>query len=117
MSSTIDTARKNGRNVKPRAWARFEEKYPDVAAAYDVLSDVSRHAGPLDERTGALLKLAISVGGSIDRTVHIHAKKALSAGVPPEALRQVALIALPTIGLPRALDALRWIEESITEAG
>ena len=86
-----------------------------MAAAYDELSEVCRRAGPLDEQTVALAKLAVSVGGTIDRTVHIHAKKALRAGVSPEALRQVALVAVPTIGLPRAMDALRWIDESIDE--
>ena len=101
---------------KPRGWRRFEQRYPAVAAAYDELSEVCRCTGPLDEQAIALAKLAVSVGGSIDRTVHIHTKKALRAGVSPEALRQVAVIALPTIGLPRALDALRWIEESIDEA-
>jgi len=100
---------------KPRSWKRFEARYPAVAAAYDELSDVCRCAGPLDDQTVALAKLAVSVGGGIDRTVHMHAKKALRAGVSPEALRQVALLALPTIGLPRALDALRWIEESLEE--
>ena len=102
--------------TKPRAWKRFEARYPAAATAYDALSEVCRCSGPLDEQTIALAKLAVSVGGTIDRTVHIHAKKALRAGVSPDALRQVALIALPTIGLPRALDALRWIEESIEEA-
>ena len=101
----------------PRSWKRFEVRYPAVAAAHDELSEVCRRAGPLAERSIALAKLAVSVGGTIDRTVHIHAKKALRAGVSPEALRQIALIAMPTIGLPRALDALRWIDESIEEAG
>jgi alkylhydroperoxidase/carboxymuconolactone decarboxylase family protein YurZ len=55
------------------------------------------------------------VGGRVPRTVHAHTKKALRAGADPAALRQVALIALPTIGLPAALDALRWIDESIHE--
>ena len=101
---------------KPRGWKRFEARYPAPATAYDVLSEVCRNSGPLDEQTIALVKLATSVGGNIDRTVHIYAQKALRAGVSPEALRQVALSALPTVGLPRALDALRWIEESIEEA-
>lgn len=118
MSPTI--VRRNGAAARvqntPRNWKRFEARYPAVAAAYDGLSEACRCAGPLDTQTIALAKLAVSVGGAIDRTVHIHAKKALRAGVSPEALRQVALIALPTIGLPRALDALRWIEESIEEA-
>jgi alkylhydroperoxidase/carboxymuconolactone decarboxylase family protein YurZ len=86
-----------------------------VVAAYDVLSDACRAAGPLDASTVALVKLAISVGHGSQRTVHSHAKKGLRAGAGADALRQVALISLPTIGLPAALDALRWIDESIRE--
>ena len=100
----------------PRSWQRFTGRYPAVAAAYDTLSDACRHAGPLNEQSVALAKLAVSVGGGIDRSVHMHTKKALRAGVAPDALRQVALIAMPTIGLAHSLDALRWIEESIEEA-
>ena len=100
----------------PRSWRRFADRYPIAAAAYDTLSDACCHSGPLDEQSVALAKLAVSVGGNIDRTVHMHAKKALRAGVPPDALVQVALIAMPTIGLARALDALRWIDEIILEA-
>ena len=118
ISPTI--VRRNRRAAReqppPRRWQRFAARYPSVAAAYDTLSDACRHAGPLDEKSVALAKLAVSVGGSIDRTVHIHAKKALRAGVSPDALVQVAVIAMPTIGLARALDALRWIDESIEEA-
>jgi len=99
----------------PRSWQRLDREYPDVVAAYDVLSDACRHAGPLDEATVALVKLAVSVGRGAQRTVHSHAKKALRAGADPRALRQVALAALPTIGLPAALAALRWVDESITE--
>lgn len=99
----------------PRSWQKLTDSYPEVVAAYDRLSDACRGAGPLDEASVALVKLAVSVGCGADRTVHAHAKKALRAGVDQEALRQIALVALPTIGLPAALDALRWIEESIAE--
>ena len=98
-----------------RSWQRLSENFPDVVAAYDVFSDVCRGAGPLDVATVALMKLAVSVGRGARRTVHSHAKKALRAGADPQALRHVALVALPTIGLPAALDALGWIEESIQE--
>jgi len=95
----------------------LSEEFPGVAAAYEQLADASRNAGPLDEETVALLKVAVSVGRGAWRTVHAHAKKALKGGARPDALRQVALLALPTIGLPAALDALRWIDESIAESG
>lgn len=109
-------SRASGVQPSPRSWQRFAQRYPAAAAAYDTLSEACCHAGPLDERTVALAKLAISVGSHIDRSVHMHTKKALRAGVLPDALAQVALIAIPTIGLARALDALRWIDESIEEA-
>lgn len=99
----------------PRSWARLAEEFPAVVAAYDTLSDVCREAGPLDAATVALVKLAVSVGRGSQRTVHSHAKKALRAGADPDAMRQIALVSLPTIGLPAALDALRWIDESIRE--
>lgn len=101
----------------PPTWRRFTQQHPELAAAYDALSEVCREAGPLDAQAVAIVKLAVSVGCHAQRTVHAHAKKALRAGVDPGALRHVARVALPTIGLPAALDALAWIEESISEEG
>jgi alkylhydroperoxidase/carboxymuconolactone decarboxylase family protein YurZ len=86
-----------------------------VADGYAALADACRAVGPLDGRSVALVKLAVSVGRSTQRTVHAHAKKALREGISPGELRQVALTALPTIGLPAALDALSWIDQSIEE--
>lgn len=100
----------------PRPWQRSGDRYPAVVVAYDTLRDACRDAGPIDESAMALVKLSISVGAGAERTVHMHCKKALRAGVDPDALRQVALLALPTIGLPAALDALRWVDEGIQEA-
>jgi alkylhydroperoxidase/carboxymuconolactone decarboxylase family protein YurZ len=114
---TIPEPQPEARRAAPESWQRLSETYPEVVMAYDELSDACRAAGPLGPHTVALIKLAVSVGSSAGRTVHSHAKKALREGVDVEALRQVALIALPTIGLPAALDALKWIEESIRESG
>ena len=100
----------------PRSWEVLVDEFPDVCVAYDALSSACLDAGPIDRVTRALVKLAVSVGGRHQRTVHSHAKKALREGVSDAALRHVAMIALPTIGLPAALDARRWIEESIQEA-
>ena len=101
--------------AQPRSWTQLSNEFPAVVAAYDRLSDACRGAGPLDPAAVALVKVAVSVGSRSPRTVHAHAKKALRAGADAAALRQIALIALPTIGLPAALDALRWIDESIHE--
>lgn len=96
-------------------WERLSARYPDVAAAYDALREASLR-GPLDGRLLACVKLAVSVGASAERTVHAHTRKALRQGVRPDELRHVALVALPTIGLPAALEALKQIDQSIAEA-
>lgn len=99
----------------PKPWQHVSARFPAVVDAYDRLRDACSAAGPLEASAIALVKLGVSIGAGADRTVHMHAKKALRAGASPDAIRQVALVALPTIGLPAALDALRWVDESIQE--
>jgi 4-carboxymuconolactone decarboxylase len=101
---------------RPKAWARLAAEFPAIARGYEELSAAVADAGPLDEGTRALVKLAVSIGRGSSRTVHAHCKKALAAGLSAPVLRHAALLALPTIGLPATLDALRWVDESIAEA-
>ncbi|WP_444678732.1 hypothetical protein [Halomonas sp. E19] len=42
-------------------------------------------------------------------------RRAVEEGIEPEALKQVALLAIPTLGLPAGVAALTWIED-ITDA-
>ncbi|MFZ6033982.1 MAG: carboxymuconolactone decarboxylase family protein [Melioribacter sp.] len=95
----------------PKRYLKFTEDYPEVAKAYESLGDAVHSAGPLDEKTRALIKLAISTGARLEGAVHSHARKALKAGCAPEEMRQVALLSLPTIGLPSMMAALSWIDD------
>ncbi|AFN74316.1 alkylhydroperoxidase AhpD family core domain protein [Melioribacter roseus P3M-2] len=97
----------------PKRYLKFTEDYPEVAKAYESLGDAVHSAGPLDEKTRALIKLAISTGARLEGAVHSHARKALKAGCAPEEMRQVALLSLPTIGLPSMMAALSWIDDII----
>lgn len=97
----------------PKRFKKFTQDYPQVAKAYEELGDAVHSAGPLDEKTRALIKLAISTGARLEGAVHSHARKALKAGCTPEEMRQVALLSLPTIGLPSMMAALSWIDEII----
>ncbi len=97
----------------PKRFKKFTQDYPQVAKAYEELGDAVHSAGPLDEKTRALIKLAISTGARLEGAVHSHARKALEANCTPEEMRQVALLSLPTIGLPSMMAALSWIDEII----
>ncbi|MBW7888589.1 MAG: carboxymuconolactone decarboxylase family protein [Bacteroidetes bacterium] len=98
----------------PKRYTKFLEDFPAVGKAYEELGKAAHEAGPLDEKTRALIKLAISIGARMEGAVHSHARKALKAGAVKEELLHVAVLSLPTIGLPSAMAALDWVED-VTE--
>lgn len=99
----------------PKRYKKFMDTFPDVGEAYKKLGDAVHQAGPLDEKSRALIKLAISTGARLEGAVHAHARKALDAGCTEDEVRQVALLSLPTIGFPSMMAALSWIDDIIGE--
>src|SRR4030065_1836908 len=95
----------------PKRFQKFTEDYPQVAKAYEELGDAVHAAGPIDEKTRALIKLAISTGARLEGAVHSHARKAVKSGCTAEEMRQIAVLSLPTIGLPSMMAALSWIDD------
>ena len=70
-------------NGIPKAYKRFMSNFPEVGQAYEALGQAVHGAGPLDEKTRALVKLAISIGARLEGGVHSHTRKALAAGATP----------------------------------
>jgi 4-carboxymuconolactone decarboxylase len=99
----------------PKRFRKFTKDYPNVAEAYEKLGTAVHTAGPLDDKTRSLIKLAISVGARLEGAVHSHVRKALDVGAKPVELRQVALLSLPTIGLPSMMAAMSWIDETLED--
>lgn len=85
--------------------------YPQVWDAYAALGKATSEAGPIDGRTARLVKLALAIGVLSEGAVHSHARRALEEGIEPAALKQVALMAIPTMGFPQGVRALTWIED------
>lgn len=97
----------------PKRFLQFKKDYKKIFDAYERLGSAVHEAGPLDDKTRALIKLGISTGARLEGAVHSHVRKALDAGVTPAELRQVALLSLPTIGLPSMMASLSWIDDVI----
>jgi alkylhydroperoxidase/carboxymuconolactone decarboxylase family protein YurZ len=91
------------------------KRYPGVWDAYNRLGEAAGEAGPLDDATERLVKLAIAIGGGLEGAVHSHARRGLAAGHSADQLRQVALLAITTLGWPSAMRALSWIDDVIDE--
>ena len=72
----------------PKVFLRFQKEKPRIAEAYHALGEAVHSAGPLDERTRSLVKLAISVGSLREGAVHSHTRKAVAAGASGSPARQ-----------------------------
>ncbi|WP_156927104.1 carboxymuconolactone decarboxylase family protein [Azospirillum halopraeferens] len=99
------------RDDLPSGAGRLAESFPAVWDAYAGLGGACAEAGPLDPRTRRLVKLALAIGVSSEGAVHSHVRRALDEGVGADELRHVALLAIPTAGLPTAVKALTWMED------
>ncbi len=97
----------------PKRFKKFRADFPEVAESYEKLGNAVHSAGPLDEKTRALVKLGISAGARLEGGFHSHVRKALDVGVTKEEMVHAVLLALPTIGLPSMMAALTWIDDVV----
>ena len=94
-------------------FADFDGRFPAVSKAYEALGESVHGAGPLTDRERRLVKLALAVGGRLEGAVRSHARRCAREGIERAALDHVAVLAVPTCGLPTAVAALRWIDRAL----
>ena len=92
---------------------RVIKQYPEVWKAYQDFGEACSDAGPLDDKSVRLVKLALAVGAKSEGAVHSHTRRALKQGIRPEELRQVALLAVTSIGWSPSMAALSWIQDVV----
>jgi len=89
----------------------FRQSHPDVWKAFANLADQCHAAGPLDDKNRKLIKVALAIGAGLEGATHSAIRHALDAGVTPEELDHVAVLAITTLGYPSAMRALSWIHD------
>src|SRR5499427_10254766 len=94
----------------PKPVTQFKGLYPDVWSAFTHLGERCHEAGPLDERTRRLVKLALSIGAGLEGATHSAVRNARKAGLTQEEIQHVVVLAITTLGLPSATRAfhLDW---------
>jgi alkylhydroperoxidase/carboxymuconolactone decarboxylase family protein YurZ len=97
--------------LPPSGAGRLADDYPDVWENYAALGKSVANAGKLDARTRRLLKLALAVGAGSEGAVHSHTRQARADGIADADLRQVALLAITTLGFPAAMAAYSWVND------
>jgi len=105
---------KKKRNI-PKPFIDFTVEYPEVGQAYAQLGHAVHNAGPIDQKTRELVKLAMSCGAQKEGAVHSHTRKALAAGCTKEEIHQVVLLLLPTLGMPSMMAAMTWVNDILED--
>lgn len=98
----------------PKRFTQFVERYPAVGSAYQALSEATLEAGPLENKTRALVKLGIALGARMEGAVHSHTRKCLEAGANADEIRHSAILAATTLGFPTMMTGLTWVEDVLS---
>src|SRR5947199_2389551 len=93
----------------PKPIEEIRRLYPTVWKAFNDLGNRCHEAGPLDEKSRRLVKLALAIGAGLEGATHSAVRSARQSGIKPEEMDHVALLAITTLGLPAATRAMRWI--------
>jgi 4-carboxymuconolactone decarboxylase len=104
-------AKQLAREQLPKSVQDFRKRYPEVWKAFNELGDRCHAAGPLDEKTRRLVKVALSMGAGLEGATHSAVRNARRAGITQDEIKHVAVLAVSTLGLPAAMRALTWANE------
>lgn len=94
----------------PKKYSDFIARFPKLSEAWEAIHEAGA-AGPLDDKTQRLVKLAIAIGAFKEGATHASVRKALAAGITMEEMEQVVALSAGTLGLPSAVAAFTWVRE------
>ncbi|MBM4419892.1 MAG: carboxymuconolactone decarboxylase family protein [Chloroflexi bacterium] len=98
----------DGQNYVPAIYTRFRANHPEVASAYDALSDAMHRGGPLTDRDRRMVRLGIAIGAGSEGAVRSQVRKALAEGATTAEVEHAILLGLTTLGLPATVAAFGW---------
>ncbi len=58
-----------------------------------------------------------AAGAGAERPAHSQVRRSIAERLSPDELRHVAFHAMTTLGLPKEVTALTWIEDIVEEGG
>ncbi len=99
----------------PISYERFKREFPEIEKEFEELAKRCHAAGPLDEKTRRLVKLAIAIGSGSQGAIKSHTRRAITMGISPDEIRHVVLLSLTTIGFPKMISALNNVFEAFEE--
>jgi 4-carboxymuconolactone decarboxylase len=101
----------------PCHYADLRKRFKGVMRAVDGLGKAASAAGPLDEKTSHLIRLAAAAAIRSEGSVHSHTKRALKAGAKNDDIYHTIILLTSTIGFPAVSAALSWVDDVMRNQG
>lgn len=92
----------------------FTSEHKEIYEAYANYGKlVHEKGGPLDEKTRALIKVAISSTSSHNYALATHINKALAVSCTKEEIEHVILLTAPSVGFPNMMESIMVLRNII----
>jgi len=95
----------------PAVPSSIEHEHPDIWNAYVALGQAASQSGPLDQDERRLVHLALAIASGSEGATHSHVRRGLAEGMDGDEMEHVALLAVTTLGWPKAMRALSWVRD------
>lgn len=95
----------------PTTFEEFVSKFPKLAEAHESIAKTVDSAGPLDRKTGELVKIGICLGGGLESALRSHVRRAIEHGATRQEVEQSILMGMTTCGFPRTVAAWKWAQD------
>ena len=97
----------------PKTFQKITDEYPEVWEAHNQLAKACAEAGPLQRKTVELIKIGICVGAGLETATQRHAIMAIENGATKDEVYQAVLMAMTTVGHPRAVAGWKWVNSAL----
>jgi len=97
----------------PGQYVRLQKRFKKFLDAVENLGKAAKDAGPLDDKTSHLVRLAAAAAIGSEGALHSHTRRALAAGAKPDEIYHALILITSTIGFPRVSASLSWADDII----
>lgn len=95
-----------------RSAERIRKSHPKVWERFTSLAEACHEAGPLDEKTRRIVKLALAIAADSEGGTHSAVRHCAEAGISLSEMEHVVILSITTLGFPAAGRALSWIHDA-----
>lgn len=97
----------------PKTYQAFAARFPELVAAHEQVGKAVDEAGPLPDKTQALIKLGICVGAGLETALRSHVRRAMGAGATVQEVEQAIALGMNTVGFPRTVMCWSWAQAEL----